>query len=179
MKRRVVLVTILLGLFSLCLSVISANAAGNAAVRYQIATVTLTFTPSLTSTYTLTSTIVSTATPVFNWNQPTAVTPTVALMFLTQTSQAQQAQTPATITPDPATPTPPETFLTATVTNETSSSPTPTIPSPIPTRSIVGVSRLLIKSERYNKINYWAIPIGLISLLTFVAILVITLNKRH
>lgn len=120
-----------------------------------------------------------TATPVYNWNLPVDVTRTTTPNFFTQTIQSQNTNIAASITPTPYTPNPTETeFLTETPTVVSSIQTTePAESTSIPV--IVGESRSLIKSDRYEKNNYWAIPIGVIATFVLIAAGILVITKHR
>lgn len=128
---------------------------------------------------TSTATPYLTSTPVYIWNQPTSISPTVASIFVTQTSQAQLTQIAGTLTPESLAPDPFVTYSLPESSVETTLTPTPMTPKPTPTRLIVGEGRLLIGTDRYDKSDYWAIALGLVTTLALIAIGMVIFTKRH
>ena len=161
--KRIKLLLVLLIFCCYCLAAISVKAANKPKIFYL---------PTSTEMF-------RSATPIYNWNLPVDVTRTMTPNFFTQTIQSQNTNIAASITPTPYTPNPTETeFMTE----------TPTVVSTIQTTEppestsipvIVGESRLLIKSDRYEKNNYWAIPIGVIATFVLIAAGTLVLTKRR
>lgn len=165
MNNRMRLLIILLIFCCLSLTAITVQAANRSIIMMQAATATPT--PYRSST------------PVYNWTTPTSGLITPTPNFSTQTSQAQLTQTASFFTPTVATTTPTETANFTETPTATVFTPTPLTSEPTRTLQIVGESRLLIGTDRYNKSNYWAIPLGVVSVFLLVAAGLVILTKRH
>ena len=164
MKNRLLLQVMVVIFFCFCVRAVTANAASMPSVIYQV---TSTATPYRSST------------PVHDWIQPPGLTPTLTPNFVTQTSQAQLSQTASALITMTLTPSSTVTENLAPTVVEATITPTSVTLEPTTTRAILGESRMLIGSDRYDKSNYWAIPLGLISTLAVIAVGIVILSKRH